>query len=220
MHQIMTPVNTLYRTTVNIGCLPFRFTKTKPPITKDCLQVHPPPQCWVWSWRESSSWYVIAITGQSDYDTITVGVFLDIYGTGVIRPNHHYATHVAECVRNFGPLHDFWMFLYERLNKVLKSFKTNNHGQGELETTFFTEFQKTCQTSHLVRTQYHTLHVTDTVMEITPMMTGKSLPCIVKTGHSLFLIVCSYLWRLLDVTQAVNVAFLWMLSQKGSNDHK
>src|SRR5712671_5090974 len=32
-----------------------------------------------------------------------------------------------------------------------------------------------------------------TVMEITPMMTGKSLPCIVKTGHSLFLIVCSYL---------------------------
>ncbi|KAG1727357.1 uncharacterized protein EDB91DRAFT_1086435 [Suillus paluster] len=27
----------------------------------------------------------------------------------------------------FGPLHDFWMFLFERLNKVLKSFKSNNH---------------------------------------------------------------------------------------------
>jgi len=31
------------------------------------------------------------------------------------------------------------------------------------------------------------------VMEITPLMTGKSLPCIVMTGHSLFLIVCCVL---------------------------
>lgn len=76
---------------------------------------------------------------------------IQLYGSGVIKPNHHYATHISECVRNFGPLHDFWTFLYERLNKVLKSFKTNNHGQGELETTFFYEFQKMCQTSRLVR---------------------------------------------------------------------
>lgn len=76
---------------------------------------------------------------------------LQLYGSGVIKPNHHYATHVAECVRNFGPLHDFWTFLFERLNKVLKSFRTNNHGQGDLETTFFTEFHKASQTSRLVR---------------------------------------------------------------------
>ena len=31
------------------------------------------------------------------------------------------------------------------------------------------------------------------VMEITPMITGKLLPCIVKTRHSLFRIVCFYL---------------------------
>src|SRR5712671_3976804 len=31
------------------------------------------------------------------------------------------------------------------------------------------------------------------VMEITPMMTGRLLPCIVMTGHSLFLIVCCVL---------------------------
>jgi len=35
--------------------------------------------------------------------------------------------------------------------------------------------------------------ITHRVMEITPMMTGKSLPCIVMTGHSLFLIVCCVL---------------------------
>ncbi|KAG1810292.1 uncharacterized protein HD556DRAFT_1223274, partial [Suillus plorans] len=75
---------------------------------------------------------------------------VSLYGSATIKPNHHYATHVADCVRNFGPLHDFWTFLFERLNKVLKSFKTNNHADGELETTFFHEFQKTCQTSRLV----------------------------------------------------------------------
>ncbi|KAI0276549.1 hypothetical protein BC826DRAFT_928315, partial [Russula brevipes] len=67
-----------------------------------------------------------------------------------IKPNHHYATHIAECVRNFGPLQDFWTFLFERLNKVLKSFKTNNHGRGDLEMTFFTEFHKASHTSRLV----------------------------------------------------------------------
>lgn len=36
-----------------------------------------------------------------------------LYGSNVIKPNHHYATHVAECSRNFGPLHDFWTFLYK-----------------------------------------------------------------------------------------------------------
>lgn len=72
-----------------------------------------------------------------------------LYGSAIIKPNHHYATHIAECARNFGPLHDFWTFLFERLNKVLKSFKTNNHGNGELETTFFHEFQWTCQIGRL-----------------------------------------------------------------------
>lgn len=73
-----------------------------------------------------------------------------LYGSAVIKPNHHYATHVVECTRNFGPLDDFWTFLFERLNKVLKSFKTNNHANGELETTFFTEFQRTCHIGRMV----------------------------------------------------------------------
>jgi hypothetical protein len=50
---------------------------------------------------------------------------------------------------NFRPLHDFWTFLYEWINKVLKSYKTNNHGSGELETTFFKEFHRTCELGRL-----------------------------------------------------------------------
>jgi hypothetical protein len=53
-------------------------------------------------------------------------------------------------VHNFGPLHEFWTFLFERLNKVLKSYKTNNRNGGELETTFFREFHRTITTSRLV----------------------------------------------------------------------
>ncbi len=36
------------------------------------------------------------------------------------------------------------------MNKILKSYKTNNHGGGELETTFFREFQRTVRTSRVV----------------------------------------------------------------------
>jgi hypothetical protein len=68
----------------------------------------------------------------------------------MIKPNHHYATHIGECVQDFGPLQGFWTYLYERLNKVMKSYNANNHGQGEIEATFFGEFQRTCLTSQLV----------------------------------------------------------------------
>ncbi|KAF7363429.1 hypothetical protein MSAN_00998700 [Mycena sanguinolenta] len=80
---------------------------------------------------------------------------VDLYGAEVIRPNHHYATHTAQSVRNYGPLHEFWTFLFERLNKVLKSYKTPNHAGGELETSFFREFQRTVQQSRLLSQAAH-----------------------------------------------------------------
>ncbi|KAJ7301764.1 hypothetical protein DFH08DRAFT_992213 [Mycena albidolilacea] len=75
---------------------------------------------------------------------------VELYGPEIICPNHHYATHTARCVRNYGPLHEFWTFLFERLNKVLKSYKTPNHAGGELESSFFREFQRTVQQPRLL----------------------------------------------------------------------
>ncbi|RXW14412.1 hypothetical protein EST38_g11447 [Candolleomyces aberdarensis] len=75
---------------------------------------------------------------------------ITLYGADVIRPNHHYAMHTPGCVRDFGPMHEFWTFLFERLNKVLKSYKTNNQSGGVLETTFFREFHRSILTSRLV----------------------------------------------------------------------
>ncbi|KAL4070190.1 hypothetical protein V8B97DRAFT_1871733 [Scleroderma yunnanense] len=65
---------------------------------------------------------------------------MELYGSSALKPNHHYATHVVEYVWDFGPSHSFWTFIFKQLNKVLKSYKANNHGDGELETTFFREF--------------------------------------------------------------------------------
>ncbi|KAL6299063.1 hypothetical protein BKA93DRAFT_830185 [Sparassis latifolia] len=78
-----------------------------------------------------------------------------LYGKSSIKPNHHYSIHTTECVHDFGPLHDFWSFLYERLNKVLKSYNTNNHGDGELETTFFAEFHRTTASARVVNLMAH-----------------------------------------------------------------
>lgn len=75
---------------------------------------------------------------------------VELYGPSVIRPNHHFAIHTAESVRDYGPFHEFWTFLFERLNKVLKSYKSNNHGHGELETSFFREYHRTIQESRLL----------------------------------------------------------------------
>ncbi|KAI6020536.1 hypothetical protein EDC04DRAFT_2901678 [Pisolithus marmoratus] len=75
---------------------------------------------------------------------------IQLYGSGCLKPNHHYATHVSQYIRNFSPLSGFWTFLFERLNKILKSFKMNNHGDGELETTFFNEFHWMCWSGRLV----------------------------------------------------------------------
>jgi hypothetical protein len=67
----------------------------------------------------------------------------------VIKPNHHYGTHVPGNARDYGPLREFWTYLFERLNRVLKSYRTNNHGNGALEVTFFREFHRTVRTSQM-----------------------------------------------------------------------
>ncbi|TFY72264.1 hypothetical protein EVG20_g747 [Dentipellis fragilis] len=79
-----------------------------------------------------------------------------LYGPDIIRPNHHYATDVPDCMRDFGPLHGFWMFLFERLNKILKSYNSSNHAGGQLEVSFFREFHRTVQQSRVMATAYST----------------------------------------------------------------
>jgi hypothetical protein len=74
-----------------------------------------------------------------------------LYGKDIMRPNHHYATDVPDCLRDFGPMVGFWTFLFERLNKILKSYNSANHSGGELEVSFFREFHRTIRHARVVR---------------------------------------------------------------------
>ena len=67
-----------------------------------------------------------------------------------VKPNFHWVCHVTDQIRDYGPVYGFWSFLYERLNKLLKSYNTNNHGGGEIETTFLREHVRDSRIRDLV----------------------------------------------------------------------
>lgn len=49
-----------------------------------------------------------------------------IYGADCITPNMHMHCHLAECIKDFGPLHAFWLFSFERYNGLLGNQPNNN----------------------------------------------------------------------------------------------
>lgn len=53
-----------------------------------------------------------------------------------MKPNHHWVTHVFDQLLDFGPVYGIWTFATERLNKVLKGIRTNNHSGGDIECSF------------------------------------------------------------------------------------
>lgn len=52
--------------------------------------------------------------------------FFQLYGKSALTPNIHLHCHLTSCVEDFGPLHCFWLFPYERYNGVLGQQPTNN----------------------------------------------------------------------------------------------
>ena len=47
-----------------------------------------------------------------------------LYGSDMITPNMHIHCHLTACVKEFGPLHSFWLFLFERYNGILEGQQT------------------------------------------------------------------------------------------------
>ncbi|KAF8194885.1 hypothetical protein K438DRAFT_1445334, partial [Mycena galopus ATCC 62051] len=65
---------------------------------------------------------------------------VQIYGTENMKPNHHWAIHIPDQIRDYGPMYSFWAFLTERLNKILKNLNSNNWTGGHLEVSMMREF--------------------------------------------------------------------------------
>ena len=49
-----------------------------------------------------------------------------MYDKTEITPNMHMHAHLCECILDYGPLHGFWLFSFERYNGVLGRITTNN----------------------------------------------------------------------------------------------
>ena len=59
------------------------------------------------------------------------------YGQLEVTPNMHLHSHLMNCAVDYGPVHNFWLFSFERFNGVLGDFKTN---QREVEIQLMRKF--------------------------------------------------------------------------------
>jgi hypothetical protein len=59
-----------------------------------------------------------------------------------VKPNFHWVTHIFDQINDYGAVYNFWTFLFERLNKTLKSYTVNGHEGGETEVSFFRAFSR------------------------------------------------------------------------------
>ena len=50
----------------------------------------------------------------------------NLYGDNFCTPNMHLHCHLKDIIRDYGPIHSFWCFSFERYNGILGSFTTNN----------------------------------------------------------------------------------------------
>ncbi|KAJ7668843.1 hypothetical protein B0H17DRAFT_1087534 [Mycena rosella] len=68
--------------------------------------------------------------------------FSELYGPEEMKPNHHWAVHIPDQVRDYGPLYSFWAFLTDTGGK---SQRINNWTGGLLEVSMMREFHRTAQ---------------------------------------------------------------------------
>lgn len=63
-----------------------------------------------------------------------------LYGESVVTPNMHLHCHLKECILDFGPLHGFWCFPFERYNGVLGNVPNNNRSiEAQMMNRFVTD---------------------------------------------------------------------------------
>ena len=49
-----------------------------------------------------------------------------LFGKSFITPNMHVACHIQDCIKDYGPIHGFWLFSFERCNGILENQPSNN----------------------------------------------------------------------------------------------
>ena len=50
----------------------------------------------------------------------------ELFGKHLITPNMHMSCHIRECILDYGPMQNFWLFSFERYNGILGRLPNNN----------------------------------------------------------------------------------------------
>lgn len=75
-----------------------------------------------------------------------------LYGKPAVTPNMHLHTHMRLCLEDYGPLHGFWLFSFERFNGMLGQQPNNNRS---IEVQLMKRFlQNQSQSSLALPTDY------------------------------------------------------------------
>ena len=65
-----------------------------------------------------------------------------IFGKESVTPNMHMHCHLRACIMDYGPLHGFWLYAFERYNGILGAMPNNNRSiEIQLMTRFLRESQ-------------------------------------------------------------------------------
>lgn len=68
--------------------------------------------------------------------------FQNLYGPESCTPNLHMHTHLKDCILDYGPLHSFWCYAFERYNGILGAIQTNGKAvESQLMRRFLREQQ-------------------------------------------------------------------------------
>lgn len=72
-------------------------------------------------------------------------IYGQVYGEEYMTPNQHWSVHTPDQIRDYGPVYNFWTFMTERLNKILKNINNNHWGGGRLEVSMMRGFGRETQ---------------------------------------------------------------------------
>ena len=64
-----------------------------------------------------------------------------MYGSSIITPNMHLHCHLKDCIKDYGPVYNFWLFSFERYNGIFENFPTSTRSvEIQLMQRFIGEF--------------------------------------------------------------------------------
>lgn len=106
--------------------------------------------CWLLFVRASSllSTRIISTAAINDAHQFLVAFskqFCLLYGKDACTPNMHMSLHLKQCLEDYGPLHSFWCYAFERCNG---KYHTNNQS---IESQIMKKFLRDQQTCSLER---------------------------------------------------------------------